>query len=111
MSLISLNGNPNVPQPSDLTEEYIQIMMDKATITGLTRRIWLAQKRQATFKLSAISSSDYNLINSYIEGGNLIAYSNSNSGFAFSGFATSAAASYLRGASLLRDMTITILEQ
>lgn len=86
-------------------------MVDKSTITGLTRRIWLAQKRQATFTLSAISQSDYSLINSYIEGGNLISYANSVSGFSFTGFAVSAAAKYIRGSSLLRDMTITLLEK
>lgn len=111
MSLIVLNGNQNVPQPSALKEEYIQIMMDKATITGLTRRIWLAQKMQVTFTLSAINQSDYSLLNSYIEGGKEISYANNVSGFNFSGFATSAADVYIRGSSLLRNMTITILER
>lgn len=110
MSLISLNGNSNVPQPSELTEEYKHIRIVKSTITGLTRQIWLAQKRQVTMKLSGVTQAQFNQIDSYIASGNPIAYANSSSGWSFNGYATSAADQYIRGASMLRNMTITILE-
>lgn len=110
MSLIALNGNSNIPQPSELTEEYIQMRIVKSTITGITRQIWLNQKKQVTMKLEAISQSDYNLINSYINGGNPITYTNASSGWNFTGFASTATDQYLRGASMLRTMTITLLE-
>lgn len=111
MSLISLNGNSNIPQPVDLKEEYIQVMRDKVSIKGVTRRVWLAQKREAIITLQAVDQADYATINSYIEGGLLITYTNTTTGWSFNGFATSSVASYIRGASLLRDMVIKILEQ
>lgn len=111
MALISLNGNSNIPQPSDLTEEYIHVMVNKTTIVGLTRRIWLAQKRQVVIVMNAVSQADYATINSYIEGGNLITYTNNSTGWSFSGFATTSVAKYMRGADLLRDLTLTIQEQ
>jgi|GEM_PF-6874581 len=111
MSLITLNGNSGVPQPSELTEEYLHVRRVRTTITGLSRQIWLAQKMQVTMKFEGITQSQFNLLNGYIAGGALISYSNSSSGWSFSGFATSAPDQYIRGASMLRNMTIVILQQ
>ena len=111
MALISLNGNSGIPQPSSLKEEYVHVMRDKTTITGLSRRIWLAQKMQATMTFEAITQAQYSTLNGYIQGGGLIAYTNSVTSFNFSGFATQATDEFIRGASLLRNVTITILQQ
>lgn len=111
MGIIALNGNSSIAQPSGLKEGYVHVMVDKSTITGLQRRMWLAQKKQAVLVFDALSQADYNTINSYIEGGNLITYNNTTTGWSFSGFATSEVAEYWRGASLLRKMTLNLLEQ
>lgn len=110
MSLISLNGNSNIPQPTGLKEELTQVVKDKVTILGKTNRVWLAQKKQATFSLEGINQSQYATLIGYFYGGAQVAYANSSSGFSFNGFATVAEAEYWRGASMLRDMHITILE-
>ncbi len=111
MALISLNGNSSVPQPTTLKEGYVHVMVDKTTITGLQRRMWLAQKMQAVLGFDALNQSEYDLLNGYIEGGGLITYTNDTNGWSFSGFATAEVSEYWRGASLLRKMTINLLQQ
>lgn len=109
MALITLNGNSSL-QPSALTETYKHIYKDRTTITGKSRRIWLAQKREVTMKFEAITQTQYDLLNSMIQSGSSIAYVNTTNTWNFSGFATQAADEYMRGASLLRNVTLVILE-
>lgn len=109
-NIISLNGNSNIPQPATLKEELTQIMRDKVSINGTSRRVWLAQKKQVTFTLTGITSAQYNTLIGYFYGGAQVSYANSQSGMSFSGYATVAEAEYWRGASFLRNMSITILE-
>ncbi len=111
MGLITLNGNSNIAQPSGLKEGYVHVMVDKTTITGLQRRMWLAQKMQAVLIFDALDQSEYTTLNNMIEGGGLISYVNNTNGWSFSGFATSEVSEYWRGASLLRKMTLNLLQQ
>lgn len=111
MALVSLNGNSSIAQPSMVKEGYVHVMVDKTTITGLQRRMWLAQKMQADLTWDALDAADYGTINSYIEGGGLITYENLQNGWAFSGFGKTTVSEYLRGASLLRKMTLSLLQQ
>ena len=109
-NIISLNGNSGIPQPATLKEELTQVMRDKVSINGTSRRVWLAQKKQATFTLTGITQAQYSTLVGYFYGGAQVTYANSQSGFTFTGYATVAEAEYWRGASFLRNMTVTILE-
>ncbi len=110
-NLISLNGNSNIAQPMAVKEGYVHLMVDKTTITGLQRRMWLAQKMQADITWDALNAADYGTINSYIEGGGLILYTNNQNGWSFYGFGKTTVSEYLRGASLLRKMTLSLLQE
>ena len=112
MAFIALNGDYGIPQPSGLTEEIKQKVVDRTSIKGVHHRYWEAQKKQATMTFSMLNQAQYNkLIGFFYNQGNTTDYSNAQSGFSFTGFATVAEAEYVPGASFLKDMTVTIIEK
>lgn len=111
MAFIALNGNNTIPQPSALKEELKQKVVDRTSIKGVMHRYWEAQKKQATMHFSMLSQSQYNTLMGYFaNGGYPVTYTNYASGFSFTGFATVAEAEYIPGASMLKDMDVTIVE-
>lgn len=109
--MIKLNGN-EIQQPSGLKEELLQKVVDKTTITGITGRFWLSQKKQSTMVFTAISTAAYlNLIGYFYNTGQGVTYHNDNTNFSFYGFATVAEDTFLPGASYLKNLTVTILEK
>lgn len=112
MAFISFNGDYGIPQPSQLTEEIKQKVVDRTSIKGVIHRYWEAQKKQATMHFSMLNQTQYNKIIGYVYNqGQPITYNNASSGFNFSGFATVAEAQYQPGASMLKDIDITIVER
>jgi hypothetical protein len=112
MSLIGFNGDYTIAQPSGLKEEIKQKVVDRESIKGGVHRYWEAQKKQASLHFAALNQTQYAQIVAYVYGGGAaITYSNVASGFTFTGFATVAEAEYIPGASMLKDMDITIVEK
>jgi hypothetical protein len=112
MALIAINGNYGIPQPSTLKEEVKQKVVDRTSIKGVMHRYWEAQKKQATMTFSALNATQYSLLTSYLyDNGAAVTYSNASTDFSFTGFATVAEAEYIPGATLLKNMDVTIVEQ
>lgn len=108
---VALNGNTQI-QPSALSEDITQKVVDMETIGGLYFRYWQAQKYSVKMTFSAITTAQWQQLMGYLaNGSNAVTYFNNVSGFSFSGFATTAAAVYIRGNSYLRDMTVTITQK
>jgi hypothetical protein len=108
---VYLNNNSSI-QPSELSEDITQKVVNIETIGGLYFRYWQAQKYSVKMTFSAITTAQWQQLMGYLaNGAEPVTYRNSQSGFSFSGFATTAAASYLHGESYLRDMTVTIMQQ
>lgn len=111
MATISLNGDFTIPQPSGLTEEVKQKVVDRTSIKGVMHRYWETQKKQAQMHFSMLNPTQYNALTFYLYNeGATITYYNAQSGFTFTGFATVAEAQFLPGASMLKDMDVTIVE-
>lgn len=112
MGPISLNGDANIKQPATLKEDIIRHVYDKTSISGVTRRTWLADKNQVTMQFTGVSLEDYALLSSYLYNGpNPVTYANTVTGVNFSGFITKGIDEFIPGNSWLKNMTITILEQ
>lgn len=112
MALIAFNGDYTIPQPSELTEEIKQKVVDRTSIRGVMHRYWETQKKIASMHFSMLNSTDYNKLTSYVfNAGALLTYTNAASGFSFTGFATVAEAKYLPGSGLLKDVDVTIVEK
>jgi hypothetical protein len=112
MAFIALNGDYGIPQPSALTEEIKQKVVDRVSIKGVIHRYWEAQKKQATMEFSMLNQAQYSkLIGFFYNQGGTRHYSNAQSGFDYVGFATVAEAQYVPGADFLKNMTVTIIEK
>lgn len=108
---ITLNGDSSI-QPSNVKEDLLQKVITRVSIKGNLHRYWEAQKKQVTLTYSAITNAQFLVLMSYLANqGNPVTYSNPNSNFTFTGFATTSTAEYLPGNNFLRHMTITIDEQ
>ena len=111
MAIIALNGDNTIPQPSSLKEEIIRHVSDKTSIKGVTRRTWLADKRQVTMGFTGVNISQYNQIAAYIfNQANPVTYTNYVTGYQFTGFTTVGEDQFIPGSSWLKNLTITILE-
>lgn len=109
--IIYLNGD-NTIQPATLKEELQQKVHDRVSLKGSYTRIWMAQKRVVSMKFEALTPVQYSKLITICTGtANPITYYNIDSGYSFTGFPTVAEAEYYKGASLLKDMTITITEK
>ena len=111
MAFLSLNGDFSIAQPSGLKEEIIRQVHDRMSVAGVQRRIWLADKYQATLTFSALTTAQYNYLAQYLfNGANTVTYANTVTGITFVGFPTNATDKFYEGASFLRDFTVTILQ-
>lgn len=111
-NIISFNGNSAVPQPSQVKEQSGHKLVDRTTIKGVTHRYWEAQKYKVELTFTALSQADYTYLAGYfLFRGNAVTYANSTSGVIFTGYPTVAEDTYIMGASLLRDMTVTLVQK
>lgn len=110
-AFISLNGDNTIQQPSKLKEGLVRKVHDRVSITGVARRIWMADKYQVTLTWEALTSAAYNQLAGYLYNqGNTVTYFNSVTGITFVGFPTSDADEFLKGNNFLRNLTTTILQ-
>ena len=110
--MISLNGDFSIHQPSSLKEGYNQVQTDKVSLKGGTRRIWMAKKNRIELTFSKLNSAEFTQIYNYIHNsGNPVTYFNSFSNLTIVGFATSDPSPFIPGASYLKDLTVTIVEE
>lgn len=111
MSGVSLAGDNTIAQPSGIAEGIQQKVHDNTSANGTVRRIWLAQKYQVKLSWDRLTQTDYAYITGKFYGtGNTITYANSYSGVSFTGFATASEGDFIKGASFLRSLTITITQ-
>lgn len=111
MGVIAFNGNSNIPQPSTIKEETIRHVFDKSSITGVTRRVWHADKKQVVMTFEGITISQYNVIAAYIfNRANPIVYSNAVTGINFRGFTSQGEDAFIPGNLWLKNITVTITE-
>lgn len=111
MSVVLINGDNTVPQPSAVTEEIIRHVYDRTSINGITRRVWYADKKQVQLTFSAITMAQYSIIANYVYNqANPITYSNSVTGFNFTGFPTTSHDAFIPGNQWLKNITVTITE-
>ena len=54
MGFIAINGDYTIPQPSALTEEVKQKVVDRTSIKGVMHRYWETQKKQATMEFEMV---------------------------------------------------------
>lgn len=110
-AFLALNNDFTVAQPSALKEELVRQVHNRVSITGVQRRIWLADKHQATLTWSAVNQTQYAQLAAYIYNqGNTITYTNTVTGFNFIGFATASEDNFMQGTSFLKNISVTILE-
>lgn len=111
MGPIYINGDGTIKQPSGLKEEIIRHVYDKTSITGRTRRTWLADKRQVVMTITGVNLQQYAQIAQYIYNqANPVTYYNSVTGINFTGFVTAGIDEFLPGNQWMKNLTITILE-
>lgn len=111
MGVVAFNGNSNLPQPSTVKEERIRHVYDKTSITGRTRRVWHADKKQVVLTFEAMSIAQYNQIAAYVfNQANPVTYSNAVTGFNFTGFTTVGEDTFIPGNLWLKNLSVTILE-
>lgn len=109
MSFISINGDNTIPQPSTLKEEIIRQVHDRVSVTGVVRRIWLADKYLVTIGWTALNQTQYNQLAPYLfNQANTVTYYNSVTGVSIVGFPTNSTDQFLQGASFLKNFTATI---
>lgn len=88
-----------------------QKVVDKTSIKGQTRRIWMAQKYKVDLTFTALTVAQYQYITAFFYGGaSAVTYLNTASGVTFSGFATAAEDNFIQGASNLLNLTITMVQ-
>jgi hypothetical protein len=106
--IISLNGDSSV-QPATLKEELLQKFHDRTSINGTYTRIYIAQKYQVTMTFQALTQAQYAILLGYCTGSaRTVLYINTDSTINFSGFPILAEDVYYQGASLLKNITITL---
>lgn len=109
MSVISLNGNSSLKQPSTLKEELIHKVHDNTSVNGKIRRTWLADKYQVEMTFSGVNQAEYAALAPYLfNGANAVTYANAVTGVNFTGFATKSVDTFLPGNSWLKNLTVTI---
>ena len=112
MSTIAFNGNYGLKQPSGIKEELKRKVHDSTSVKGVTRRTWYADKWMITLTYTGVSIDDYNAIAVYIyNNANAVTYSNSVTGTDFTGFVKAGIDTFIPGASWLKNLSITILQQ
>ena len=111
MSGIAISGDYTIAQPSGIAEGIQQKVHDNTSANGTVRRIWLAQKYQVKLSWDRLTQADYAYITGKFYGtGHSITYTNDYSSVNFTGFATASEGDFVKGASFLRSLTITITE-
>ncbi len=111
MSVIAINGDNTIPQPSQVKEEILRHVYDRTSINGVTRRVWYADKKQTILSFSAINTSQYNQLAAYIfNRANPVTYTNAVTGFNFTGYTTAGEDVFIPGNQWLKNITVTITE-
>lgn len=111
--MITLNGITTA-QPTDITEERLQIQHDNESLDGSLQRDYLGEKMQSTLVWQRLKLADYQqLIALFTGGAAAVAYTNTLSNYAggtlsFTGLATVKESSYVRGATGLRPLQVVI---
>ena len=110
---ITLNSL-TLPQPQTVKEELMQIYHDRMTTAGTLLRMFFGVKYQATLTWNYLSPTDYANIVGIFTTGQLITYTNTTSTYggggttSFRGYPMHSEGEYIKGASLLRSLTVVI---
>jgi len=102
-------------QPSNLTEEYLQLQTDQEAIDGSMNRNKYGQKKQATMDFPIVQPSDYQTLLSNFSTGSGVYYYNNASNYAggtlaMSGLPSFSETPYVQGSSLYRAFHVVIRE-
>jgi hypothetical protein len=113
---VTLNGY-TPPQPTSIKEELKQIYHERMTVQGTLLRIFFGVKQQCTLTWNYLQPADYATLVSLFTSGQPIVYLNTTSTYGgggtctFTGFPMQDEGDYVKGASLLRSMTVQIRQQ
>lgn len=113
--MISINGNSNIKQPTDVNEEPEQIQTDQMSVDGSMQRNRLGKKRRVVLKWNHLKPAEFQQLMTYFESGAAITYSNDQSNvaggvLAFTGLPTFDQGNYYRGTTLMVPLSVTIRE-
>lgn len=113
-----LNGNL-IPSPTNdgVSENLGEIYHNRSSTNGTLRRYFYGVKWTVTLKWGALEPSDYaNLVYNYFATGQQVTYLNTTSTAAgggtctFTGYPMKDEGPYIPGASLLRSLSVTIMQ-
>ena len=110
--MITLNGT-TIISPQNLNEYTDEVQSDSVAIDGSRQRDWISSKKAADLKWTSLLPTDYATIINIVKGQNAVAYINDDSAggtWSFTGLVTFSEGEYLKGASHLRSLSITLKE-
>lgn len=110
---VTINSDSGVAQPTEITEEYLQIQNDNMAIDGSMQRDLINKKARSTLTYGSLSPTDYQLLFGYFTSGAAVLYTNTASNYAggsliFTGLPTITEGAYFHGTSLIRPLTVVI---
>ena len=113
--MITLNGTPIPQQPSSLNENPETIKTDTNSINGSRQRMQSPSKKRAVFVIKNARPATFQFIQGIYDLAAVVTYRNNQSNVAggileFTGIIDYDEAEFVRGGSLMTDVTVTIRE-
>lgn len=113
--MITLNGTQIPQQPSSLNENPESIKTDTHSINGTRQRMQSASKKRAVFVLTFALPATHQFIKALYDAADVVDYRNDESNveggvLEFTGIIDYDESEYMRGGSLMVDLTVTVRE-
>lgn len=113
--MITLNSNPIPQQPSSLNENPEAIKTDTHAIDGTRQRMQSPSKKRAVFVITHALPATYQFIKALYDAASTVVYRNDESNvlggvLEFTGIIDYDVSEYIRGGSLMVDITVTVRE-